>query len=56
VTIVTHRRFRLNASAARSGVATFIILNVIELVVPPRVSQQSEIEGLDVTQRGEALE
>ena len=56
MTVVTHWRFRLNASAAWLGVATFIILKVIELVVPLRVSQQSEIEGLDVTQHGEALQ
>jgi ammonia channel protein AmtB len=29
---------------------------VIELLVPLRVSKQSEIEGLDVTQHGEALQ
>jgi Amt family ammonium transporter len=39
-----------------SGVATFVILKVIALMVPLRVSQQSEIEGLDVTQHGEALQ
>jgi len=44
------------AVALWSGVATFILLKVIELMVPLRVSQQSEIEGLDVTQHGEALQ
>jgi ammonium transporter, Amt family len=39
-----------------SGVATLILLKVIEFMVPLRVSQQSEIEGLDVTQHGEALQ
>ena len=39
-----------------SGVLTFILLKVIALIVPLRVSQQSEIEGLDVTQHGEALQ
>jgi ammonia channel protein AmtB len=29
---------------------------VIALIVPLRVSPQSEIEGLDVTQHGEALQ
>ena len=43
-------------TAVWSGVATFIILKVIEFMVPLRVSQQSEIEGLDVTQHGEALQ
>src|SRR5215813_5163452 len=44
------------AVAAWSGIATVILLKVIELLVPLRVSKQSEIEGLDVTQHGEALQ
>ena len=65
-----HRRACWKATAARcciqlygiavtvvwSGVATFIILKVIEFIVPLRVTQQSEIEGLDVTQHGESLQ
>jgi Amt family ammonium transporter len=39
-----------------SGVMTFILLKLIALVVPLRVSQRSEIEGLDITQHGEALQ
>jgi Amt family ammonium transporter len=39
-----------------SGVMTFVLLKVVALIVPLRVSQQSEIEGLDVTQHGEALQ
>jgi ammonium transporter, Amt family len=39
-----------------SGVLTFVILKVIEFMVPLRVSQQHEIEGLDITQHGEALQ
>jgi Amt family ammonium transporter len=39
-----------------SGVVTYVVLKVIELMVPLRVSQQHEIEGLDVTQHGEALQ
>jgi Amt family ammonium transporter len=39
-----------------SGVATFVILKVIEFLVPLRVSQQQEIEGLDITQHGESLQ
>jgi Amt family ammonium transporter len=39
-----------------SGVLTFVLLKVISFIVPLRVSQQSEIEGLDVTQHGEALQ
>ena len=39
-----------------SGVLTFVLLKVIEFLVPLRVSPQQEIEGLDVTQHGEALQ
>jgi Amt family ammonium transporter len=44
------------ATLVWSGVGTFVLLKVIELLVPLRVSPQSEIEGLDVTQHGEALQ
>ncbi|MGH6767499.1 MAG: ammonium transporter [Xanthobacteraceae bacterium] len=44
------------ATIVWSGVATFVILKVIELIVPLRVAQQSEIEGLDITQHGESLQ
>jgi Amt family ammonium transporter len=39
-----------------SGTLTFVLLKVIEFMVPLRVTQQQEIEGLDVTQHGEALQ
>jgi ammonium transporter, Amt family len=39
-----------------SGGITFILLKLVELIVPLRVSKQNEIEGLDVTQHGEALQ
>ena len=39
-----------------SGVLTFVLLKIIGLIVPLRVSQRSEIEGLDITQHGEALQ
>ncbi len=39
-----------------SGVLTFVVLKVVELMVPLRVSQQHEIEGLDITQHGESLQ
>jgi Amt family ammonium transporter len=39
-----------------SGVMTVILLKVIAFFVPLRVSQQQELEGLDVTQHGEALQ
>ncbi len=39
-----------------SGVLTYVLLKVIAFLVPLRVSQQQEIEGLDITQHGEALQ
>jgi ammonium transporter, Amt family len=39
-----------------SGTLTFVLLKVIEFMVPLRVTQQQDIEGLDVTQHGEALQ
>jgi ammonium transporter, Amt family len=39
-----------------SGALTFVLLKIIEFLVPLRVSQQNEIEGLDLTQHGEALQ
>jgi Amt family ammonium transporter len=48
--------YGIAAVAAWSGIATAILLKVIEFMVPLRVSKQSEIEGLDVTQHGEALQ
>jgi len=48
--------YGIAAIAVWSGVVTVILLKVIEFMVPLRVSQQNEIEGLDVTQHGEALQ
>jgi Amt family ammonium transporter len=44
------------AIAVWSGVLTFVLLKAIGLIVPLRVNKQHEIEGLDVTQHGEALQ
>jgi Amt family ammonium transporter len=44
------------ATVAWSGVGTFVLLKLIGLLVPLRVSKENEIEGLDVTQHGEALQ
>jgi ammonium transporter, Amt family len=41
---------------AWSGLATFALLKIIGLVVPLRVSKESEFEGLDLSQHGEALQ
>ena len=48
--------YGIAAVAVWSGVGTVVLLKVIEFIVPLRVSKQSEIEGLDVTQHGEALQ
>ena len=39
-----------------SGVLTYVLLKVIAFLIPLRVSEQQEIEGLDLTQHGEALQ
>lgn len=39
-----------------SGGVTYVLLKVIAAFVPLRVSKEQEIEGLDVTQHGEALQ
>jgi ammonium transporter, Amt family len=44
------------ATIVWSGVLTLVLLKVIAFMVPLRVSQQHEIEGLDVTQHGESLQ
>ncbi len=39
-----------------TGGVTFVLLKLIDAIVPLRVSQQQEVEGLDITQHGEALQ
>jgi len=39
-----------------AGVVTWALLKVIDLFVPLRVSSQNEVEGLDISQHGEALQ
>jgi ammonium transporter, Amt family len=39
-----------------SGGVTFILLKMVGAFVPLRVSQQQELEGLDISQHGEALQ
>lgn len=48
--------YGIAATLAWSGIATFVLLKVIGLVISLRVSKENEIEGLDVTQHGEALQ
>ena len=39
-----------------SGAVTFVLLKVVGVFVPLRVSLQQELEGLDISQHGEALQ
>jgi Amt family ammonium transporter len=39
-----------------SGALTYVLLKAIQFFLPLRVSEQHEIEGLDLTQHGEALQ
>jgi ammonia channel protein AmtB len=39
-----------------SVVATYVLLKLLGLFVPIRVSMQQELEGLDISQLGEALQ
>src|SRR4029077_4629852 len=38
-----------------SGALSYVLLKAIEFFLPLRVTEQHEIEGLDLTQHGEAL-
>jgi ammonium transporter, Amt family len=48
--------YGIAATLVWSGGMTFVLLKVIAFFVPLRVSELNEIEGLDVTQHGEALQ
>ena len=39
-----------------SGGATYVLLKVVAFLVPLRLSVQQELEGIDITQHGEALQ
>ena len=41
---------------AWSGGVTFVLLKLVSLFVPLRVSREHELEGLDISQHGEALQ
>ena len=51
-----HQVYGVVGTIVWSGGFTLVIPKVIEFMVPLRVSQQSEIEGLDVSQHGESLQ
>jgi Amt family ammonium transporter len=48
--------YGIAVTLAWSAFATFILLKAVAAFIPLRVDKQSEIEGLDVTQHGEALQ
>jgi Amt family ammonium transporter len=41
------------ATVAYTAVATFVILKVVDLIIGNRVSEEEEVEGLDITQHNE---
>jgi len=41
---------------AWSAGVTYVLLKLVSAVVPLRVSLQQELEGLDISQHGEALQ
>ncbi len=41
---------------AWSGGVTYVLLKLVSAFVPLRVSLQQELEGLDISQHGEALQ
>jgi Amt family ammonium transporter len=53
---VVSQLYGIGVTIVWSGVLTLVLLKVIEFIAPLRVSTQHEIEGLDVTQHGEALQ
>lgn len=48
--------YGIAAVGVYSAVATFVILKLIGFLTPLRVSPQNELEGLDISQHGEALQ
>jgi Amt family ammonium transporter len=48
--------YGIAATLVWSGVLTWALLRIIDLFVPLRVSAQNEVEGLDISQHGEALQ
>ena len=44
------------ATLVYSGVMTFILLKIVDVVIGLRVTEEAEREGLDVSQHGERIE
>jgi ammonium transporter, Amt family len=50
------RLYGVAVTPVGSGGATFVLLTLVSAFVPLRVSREHEQEGLDISQRGEALQ
>ena len=48
--------YGVGITLAWSGGATFVLLKLVGVFAPLRVSLQQELEGLDISQHGEALQ
>jgi Amt family ammonium transporter len=48
--------YGITVTLAWSAIATFVLLKAIAIFIPLRVDRQGEMEGLDITQHGEALQ
>lgn len=44
------------ATVAWSGIATFVILKVIDMIIGLRISTEDEVEGMDITLHGEVVQ
>ena len=44
------------ATIIYSGVVTFILLKIVDVIIGLRVNEEQEREGLDITQHGERVE
>jgi Amt family ammonium transporter len=56
VTQIFIQLYGIVVTLAWSAIATFVLLKAVSAVTPLRVDRQSEMEGLDLTQHGEALQ
>ena len=54
--LLVTQAYGVAVTLAWSAVVTYILLKLVGLFVPIRVSMQQELEGLDISQHGEALQ
>ena len=53
---VVTQLYGIGVTLAWTAIATFVLLKLINLIVPLRVRPEQEMEGLDISQHGEALQ